>query len=111
MLGRRMDKYGNRELAVPLGDGWMQRGGRGTFQTGVEAGSGPPVLEVASNEQLFYVLTYDQNPDAQVTRSAHYRLEATMRCPLGATVKDLQYVAIVLDWRRGAHSALKRISN
>ena len=101
MLNRRMDKHGNRELAVPLGEGWMQRGGRGVFQTNVELDKGPPVIEVSSNEQLFYVLTYDQNPDGQVVRSAHYKLETTLRCPLGATVKDLQYLAIVLDWRRG----------
>ena len=101
MLNRRMDKHGNRELAVPLGDGWMQRGGRGTFAKDVELDKGPPVLEISSSEQLFYVLTYDQNPDGQVTRSAHYKLETTLRCPLGSTVKDLQYLAIVLDWRRG----------
>jgi katanin p60 ATPase-containing subunit A1 len=100
-LGRRLDRNGvTRELAVPLGGGWMQRGGRGSFEMGVDSGSGPCV-ELSSAEALFYLLTLDQNPDAHVVQTAHYRLEATFRCPAGLQAgPNVQHVAIVLDWRR-----------
>ena len=97
-LGKRLDRNGvTRELAVPLGGGWMQRAGRGSFQTGVDSGSGFECIEVSSVEPLFYLLTLDQNPDAHVVQTAHYKLETTFRCPFGA---NGQVCAIVLDWRR-----------
>ena len=127
-LERRSGKHNLKELAIPLGEGWMQRAGRGTFRMGVgaEAGVEPaakgsqnnrlekqysaaaqanggagPCTQIESTEPTFFLLTYDQNPDAYVTRNAHYRLEATLRCLPGNTVKEVPYVAIVLDWRRG----------
>ena len=42
VLSRRCDRQGVRELAVPLGDGWMQRAGRGSWSVtgGKEADGG-----------------------------------------------------------------------
>ena len=97
-LSRRLERHHVRELAVPLGDGWMQRAGRGTFhvsggdggggsdalrssnvQGGSDSGSDagassppkPAVMEVESSEPNFYLLTYDQTVralPAQLTR-------------------------------------------
>jgi hypothetical protein len=125
-LSRRMERLGVRELAVPLGDGWMQRAGRGTFHvSGGEGGSDalrasnitggsdsgsdaggsasppkPAVMEVESSEPNFYLLTYDQTPDAHVTKSGYYRVEATMRAMPSITVRELPYAALCLNWQR-----------
>ena len=126
-ISRRVERLGVRELAVPLGDGWMQRAGRGTFHvSGGEGGSDalrasnitggsdsgsdaggntsapkPAVMEVESSEPNFYLLTYDQTPDAHVTRSGYYRVEATMRAMPSITVRELPYAALCLNWQRG----------
>ena len=100
-LGRRLDRNGvARELAVPLGGGWMQRAGRGTFERDVDCGSGSGI-EVSSIEPLFYLLTYDQNPDAPIVHGAHYRLDTTFRCPtVQAGANPVSHVAVVIDWKR-----------
>lgn len=102
----RFGKQGVREFAVPLGDGWMQRAGRGSFTTieegkDAKGGGDGPVMQVQSTEPNFYLLTYDQTPDAHVTRTGHYRIEATVRCLPGTTIKEQPYAALVINWQRG----------
>ena len=101
-LSRRLAKQGVKELAVPLGDGWMQRAGRGNFAVidDLAAAKGGPVLQIESVEPNHFLLTFDQTPDAHITKSGHYRLEASIRCLQGLTVKDVPYAALVLNWNR-----------
>ena len=110
-LSRRCEKQGVRELAVPLGDGWMQRAGRGNFSVltgsgddGESGGSSSKVMEVESLEPNFYLLTYDQTPDAHVTKSGYFRLEVTLRFMPGHTVRETPYVSIALNWQRSKSS-------
>ena len=101
-LSRRLAKHGVKELAVPLGDGWMQRAGRGSFAIVEESGTkSGPVMQVESAEPNFYLLTYDQTPDAHVTKTGQYRVEVSVRCMPGHTVKEQPYCALVLNWQRG----------
>ena len=101
-LSKRLAKHGVKELAVPLGDGWMQRAGRGSFavveETGTRSG---PVMQVDSIEPNYYLLTYDQTPDAHIVKTGQYRLEASVRCMPGHTVKEHPYCALVINWQRG----------
>ena len=101
-LSKRLAKHGVKELAVPLGDGWMQRAGRGSFavveETGTRSG---PVMQVDSIEPNYYLLTYDQTPDAHIVKTGQYRLEASARCMPGHTVKEQPYCALVINWQRG----------
>ena len=126
VLAKRCEKQGVKELAVPLGDGWMQRAGRGTFSVsakvesagGAEAAGGSserpatdsnnrdssanaPVIDIESLESNFYLLTYDQTPDAHITKSGCYRLECAIRALPGHTVREVPYAAIALNWQRG----------
>ena len=103
MLSRRCAKQGIKELAVPLGDGWMQRAGRGTFDVsggdgGASAEGKASVMTLESLEPNIYLLTYDQTPDAQATKGGHYCVEAAMRCLAG---RDAPWAAVVLNWVRG----------
>ena len=54
-----------------------------------------------SLEAAFYLMTYDQTPDSHVTKGGHFRLEASVRCMPGHTVKETPYAALVLSWVRG----------
>ena len=107
MLSRRCAKVGVKELAVPLGDGWMQRAGRGSFGVSGADGEGKggegkgAVMDIESLEPNVYLLTYDQMPDAQATKSGHYRVEATMRCLAGHPSRETPWAAVVLNWVRG----------
>ena len=102
VLSRRCAKQGVKELAVPLGDGWMQRAGRGSFGVVEESSAkGGEVMYIESLEPNFYLLTYDQTPDAHVTKSGLYRIEASVRCLPGATIKEQPYAALVINWQRG----------
>ncbi len=100
-LARRCDAQGVSELAVPKGDGWMQRAGRGEFATVAEPAAKPArhCMQVESAESGFFLLTYDQTPDAHCVRTAHYRLDAHARI-LGGGRQE--YLCIVLDWNRCA---------
>ena len=55
---------------------------------------------IESIEPQFYLLTYDQTPDAHLTRCGHYKIEANIRSLAGATIKEQPYVAIVINWQR-----------
>ena len=58
-------------------------------------------MEVETSEPSFYLLTYDQTPDAHVTKSGHYAVDAQMRVLAGESVREPPYGAIVLNWQRG----------
>ena len=128
-LSRRLGKAGINDLSIPLGDGWMQRAGRGSFfVTGGSSGSvvqgggggrggegdddkekpppppAPTVMEVETAESNFYLITYDQTPDAHVTKTGHYSVEASMRAMAGASVREPPYAAIALNWQRNRSS-------
>ena len=101
----RFGQKGVKEFAVPLGEGWMQRAGRGKWTMVEEAkankdGDGP-VMQIENPEPSFYLLTYDQNPNAHVTKGGAYQIEANVRCLPGTTIKEQPYLAIVLNWQRG----------
>ena len=150
-LARRCASQGVRELAIPLGDGWMQRAGRGCWSvsssskvegsgggaggeegrcevkaaSGGDGGSGggssgggggssgggggssgggggsTTTIEMESLENSFYLMTYDQTPDAHTVKSGHYRLEVSIRTLPGHSVRETPYAAIALNWTRG----------
>ena len=79
----------------------MQRAGRGEFATVAEPAAKPArhCMQVESAESGFFLLTYDQTPDAHCVRTAHYRLDAHARI-LGGGRQE--YLCIVLDWNRCA---------
>ena len=54
----------------------------------------------SSGEPHFYLLTYDQTPDAHLTKNAHYSVEAHLRCLPGTTIRETPYAALVLNWQR-----------
>jgi len=83
----------------------MQRAGRGKFVMVEEAkgnkdGEGA-VMQIENPEPNFYLLTYDQTPDAHVTKGGHYRVELNVRALQGTTIKESPYMALVLNWQRG----------
>ena len=65
VLSRRCASKGGSELAVPLGEGWMQRAGRGRFESVDEPAAKGPCMQLESAESNMFLLTYDQNPDSQ----------------------------------------------
>ena len=101
VLSRRCDKQGVKELAVPLGDGWMQRAGRGSYSVSEAGGKSGPLMQIESIEPNFFLVTYDQTPDAHLTRSGAYRVDATLRALAGHPNRETPYVAVALNWQRG----------
>ena len=109
VLSRRAASQGVKELAVPLGDGFMQRAGRGSWSvtTSAEGGSegapdgGGRMIDLESLEAHFYLMTFDQTPDSHVIKSGSYRVDVTLRAMAGHTIREQPYAAIVLNWQRG----------
>ena len=70
----------------------------GAIVIGGTAGSATDaVIDLESLEASFYLMTYDQTPDAHVTKSGCYRLECTIRPMAGHSVRELPYAAIILS--------------
>ena len=88
--------------------GWQRFGGDAG---GNMSAPKPAVMEVESSEPNFYLLTYDQTPDAHVTRSGYYRVEATMRAMPSITVRELPYAALCRTGSAAARRSLRRASS
>lgn len=100
VLQRRCKAQAVRELAVPLGEGWMMRAGRGSFSQVEQPGDKGPCMQLESAEKNIFLLTYDQNPDSRCVKNGHYRIEAHARTLPPASSREVPWFGIALDWNR-----------
>ena len=100
LLSRQCKTQGVNELSVPLADGWVQRAGRGTFENVDEPAAKGPCMLLDSAESLMYLLTYDQNPDAQCVRSGYFGVTCHARTLPPANSREAPYFGVALNWNR-----------
>ncbi|KAL3917923.1 MAG: hypothetical protein SGPRY_006211, partial [Prymnesium sp.] len=99
IVERRCKTMGVGELAVPLGQGWVQRAGRGAFEP-LEKERG---VGVESRERGVFLLT-QEGAESESVRGARYRVECDARPQWGSSPREAGYFALAFNWSRGRSS-------